>query len=231
MIGLMSKIVPSSSIKKLKTKVDLLGVSNEIKVLDFVAIRLVLTILLFVLLLVLSKHGYFVAPIVSAIFYFGLEYLFIDLKIKKRKKLLEKEALFFFEVFVLSLESGRNIRQALSVTANNVDSEIALEFKKTLEEMDLGKSINESLEAMKKRIPSETINNAILNMIQSSTFGNSIVDAMYQQIDYLREKHILDIKGEIAKLPTKISVISVVFFVPIMLLIILIPVILNYVMK
>lgn len=231
MIGLISKIVPSSSIKKIKTKVDLLGVNNEIKVLDFITIRLVFTIFIFVLLLVLSKYGYFVAPIVSIIFYFGLEYFFIDLKIEKRKKQLEREALFFFEVFVLSLESGRNIRQALNVTANNVDSQIALEFKKTLEEMDMGKSINESLEAMKKRIPSETINNAILNMIQSSTFGNSIVDAMYQQIDYLREKHILDIKGEIAKLPTKISVISVVFFVPIMMLIILIPVILNYIMK
>lgn len=231
MIGLISKIVPSSSIKKIKTKVDLLGVNNEIKVLDFITIRLVFTIFIFVLLLVLSKYGYFVAPIVSIIFYFGLEYFFIDLRIEKRKKQLEREALFFFEVFVLSLESGRNIRQALNVTANNVDSQIALEFKKTLEEMDMGKSINESLEAMKKRIPSETINNAILNMIQSSTFGNSIVDAMYQQIDYLREKHILDIKGEIAKLPTKISVISVVFFVPIMMLIILIPVILNYIMK
>jgi len=100
-----------------------------------------------------------------------------------------------------------------------------------LAEVKLGKSLNESLEAMKKRIPSDTINNTLLNMIQSNTFGNSIVDSMYNQIDYLRGKQLLDVKAEIAKLPTKVSVISVIFFVPIMLLIILAPVIIEYISK
>jgi len=100
-----------------------------------------------------------------------------------------------------------------------------------LAEVKLGKSLNESLEAMKKRIPSDTINNTLLNMIQSNTFGNSIVDSMYNQIDYLRGKQILDVKAEIAKLPTKVSVISVIFFVPIMLLIILAPVIIKFITK
>ena len=81
---------------------------------------------------------------------------------------------------------------------------------------------------MKKRIPSETINNAILNMVESNLFGSSIVDSMNNQIDYLREKQMLDVKAEINQLPTKVSIISVVFFVPIMLLIILAPVLLDY---
>ena len=84
---------------------------------------------------------------------------------------------------------------------------------------------------MKKRIPSDTINNTILNMIQSNTFGNSMVDSIYNQIEYLRNKQMLDVRAEIAKLPTKVSVISVLFFVPIMLLIILAPVIIQYITK
>lgn len=232
MIGnIIYKIYPSNSVKKLEDKVKLLGVNNDFRAVDFMAIRLILTIVIFILVLILSKYGYFLAPILSILFYIVSEYLFIDYRIKLRGKKLEKEALFFFEVFVLTLESGRNIRQALALTAQNVESEIAIEFKKTLEEESKGKSLNESLEAMKKRIPSETINNSILNMIQSSIFGNSIIDSMYHQIDYLRDKQLLDVKGEIAKLPTKISVISVLFFVPIMLLIILAPVIIQYISK
>ena len=160
---------------------------------------------------------------------FLLEYILLDYPAKKRGKLLEKEALFFFEVFVLTLEGGRNLRQALVLTTENVDSELAREFKKTLAEVKLGKSLNESLESMKKRIPSDTINNTILNMIQSNTFGNSIIDSIYNQIDYLRNKQMLDVRAEIAKLPTKVSVISVLFFVPIMLLIILAPVLIQYI--
>ena len=160
-----------------------------------------------------------------------MEYLVLDYQAKIRGKSLEKEALFFFEVFVLTLESGRNLRQALILTTENVDSEISNEFKKTLAEVRLGKSLNEALESMKKRIPSDTINNTILNMIQSNTFGNSMVDSIYNQIEYLRNKQMLDVRAEIAKLPTKVSVISVLFFVPIMLLIILAPVIIQYITK
>ena len=81
---------------------------------------------------------------------------------------------------------------------------------------------------MKKRIPSEAINNAILNMVESNIFGSSITKSMTNQIDFLREKQMLDVKAEINQLPTKVSVVSAIFFVPIMLLIILAPVLLDY---
>ena len=83
---------------------------------------------------------------------------------------------------------------------------------------------------MKKRIPSEAINNALLNMVESNLFGNSILTSMNNQIDFLREKQMLDVKSEINKLPTKVSIISALFFVPIMLLIILAPVLLDYIL-
>ena len=64
-------------------------------------------------------------------------------------------------------------------------------------------------------------------MTQTSLFGNSILDTMYHQIDYLREKQILEIRGEINKIPNKVSMISVVFVVPLILLMILGPFIMN----
>ncbi len=225
------KIYRKKSIEKIDSKVKLLGIYNNLQTLKFLNIRLILTIIIFVLVLVISQYGYILAPLVAALFYIFSEYYVIDYKIKIRRKKLEKEALFFFEVLTLTLEGGRNLKHALELTAENIDSEISAEFKKTLAEVKLGKSLNESLEAMKKRIPSDTINNSILNMIQSNTFGNSIIDSMYNQIDFLREKQLLDVKAEIAKLPTKISIISVILFIPIMMLIILGPVLIQYIMK
>ena len=86
--------------------------------------------------------------------------------------------------------------------------------------MNFGKSLIEALESMKKRIPSETINNIILNITQTNQFGNSILDTMYNQIDFLREKQI---KGKINKIPNKVSIISVVFIVPLIMVLILGP--------
>lgn len=226
----INKIYLNSTIKRLEAKEKKLG-SKALKVETFLNIRLALVISIFIIILFTCKYGAILAPVIALIFYIIFEYFVYDYNIKKRGKKLEKEAIFFFEVLVLTLEGGRSLKHALDLTTQNIDSEISLEFKTMLHEVKLGKSINEALEALKKRIPSEAINNAILNMVQANIYGTNIVDSLYNQIDYLRQKQILDVKAEIAKLPTKISVISVLFFIPIILLIILAPILLNYIMN
>ena len=226
--NLIKRIYRKKTVSKIDDKVKLLGVYCKYNVVDLLNYRLLISIAIFFIFIATSSYGYILAPLFTLAFYFLSEVLILDIPIKKRAKKLEEEALYFFEVLALTLEGGRNLKSALDTTANAIDNEISAEFKKTLSEVYLGKSLTEALEDMKKRIPSETINNTILNITQSNIFGNSIVDSLYNQIDFLREKQILDVKAEIAKLPTKISAISVVFFIPIILLLILAPVVLEY---
>ena len=68
-----------------------------------------------------------------------------------------------------------------------------------------------------------------MNIMQTNYFGNSIIDTMNTQVDYLREKQILDIKGQINKIPNKISVVSVLFIVPLILLLVLGPYIVSFI--
>lgn len=226
--SLFVKIYPKRTIERVEAKIQLLGVSNHYNLFMILNFRVLISLILFIVLLIVSQIGYILAPVVAILFYYLSEKVLLDYPIKKRAKKLEKEALFFFEILLLTLESGRNLGHALSLTTANIDSELSDEFKQTLAEMKLGKSLNEALNDMKKRIPSEAINNAILNMVESNIFGNSILTSLTNQIDFLREKQMLDVKAEINKLPTKVSIISVVFFVPIMLLIILVPVLILY---
>lgn len=226
--GLFRKIYPKKSLQRIEDKTRLLGSNNHYNTILILNMRIVIAIILFVSLLLASSIGYILAPVMTLLFYYLSEKILLDYPIKKRAKRLEKDALFFFEVLLLTLNSGRSLAHALKLTTNNVDSELSREFKKTLEEVNFGKSLNEALKDMRKRIPSEAINNTILNMIESNIFGNSIIDSMVNQIDYLRQKQILDIKAKINKLPTTVSIISIIFFVPIMLLIILAPVLLDY---
>lgn len=229
--SLALKLYRKNTVLKIERKIKLLGIYNKLDTFTFLSLRLFLTVLIFVFFLLFSKLGFILAPLCALLFYLLFEMLVLDYPISKRAKKLEKEALFFFEVFALTLEGGRTLKHALDLTVENVDSELSLEFKKALAEVRLGKSLNESLKNLKTRIPSDTINNTILNMMESNSFGNNILDSIYSQIDYLRDKQILSVKAEIAKLPTKISVISVLFFVPIMLLIILAPLFIQYLTK
>lgn len=191
--------------------------------------RLLFSFLLF--LLVLYKGGsmsYILAPTVGILSFYLFSILTLALPLRKRGRKLDHEALSFFEILTLTLESGRNLEHALSIAVFSVDSEISKEFKKTLFEVKFGKSLLEALGDMKKRIPSVTINNIILNITQTNVFGSSIIETMYNQIDFLRDKQILEIKEQINKIPNKISIISVLFIVPLILLLVLGPVVIGY---
>lgn len=217
------------TIAKWDKKITLLGIYNKMDTITFLNLRLFTSIIVFFVVLYVIDLGYVIAPLVTFLYYYFIGKVLIDNKIKARTSKLEGEAMHFFEVLTLSLETGRNLEEAINVTISNIDSELSDEFAEALREVKFGKSLTESLNDMQKNIPSETINNIILALTQADMFGNSIIDTMYNQVDYLREKKKLEIKAEISKVPIKISIISVLFFVPLILLIILAPVLLSYI--
>lgn len=212
----------------LNKKINLLGINSKYNVLTFMNIRIFTSIILFILMIITFKYGYIVSPIITYLYYRYLPNLYFDSKIKKRSKKIDRDALYFFEILSLSLESGNNLTNAIKETSNNIDSDLSMEFREAIREVSFGKSLEEALESMKQRIPSDTVNNIILNIKESNLFGNSIIDTLYNQIDYIREKIVLENRAYISKLPLKISIISVVFFIPLLLLLILGPVILKY---
>ena len=223
-----SLLYRDKTIKKIEKKTKLLGVGEKVNPITFMNIRIMTSIFLFFVVLYLIEFGYILAPILTYVYYVMLPDLYFNSKIKKRSRELDHEAIYFFEILALSLESGNNLINAIDSTSQSIDSNLSYEFRECIRQVHLGKSLNEALIDLKTRIPSDTINNIILNIKESNLFGNNIIDTLYNQIDYIREKIVLENRAYISKLPLKISVVSVIFFIPLFLLLILGPVILNY---
>ena len=223
-----SLLYRDKTIKSIEKKIKLLGVDGNYNSITFMNIRLLSSILLFFVILYIVDFGYILAPIITYLYYIMLPSLYFNPKIKKRIRKLDYDAMYFFEILALSLQSGKNLTNALKTTSSSIDSDLAKEFQEVIREVSFGKSLDEALDKMKERIPSSTVNNIILNIRESNLFGNNIIDTLYNQIDYIREKIVLENRAYISKLPLKISIISVIFFIPLLLLLILGPVILNY---
>lgn len=226
----INRIYRDNDIKKIDIKIKQFGVSKKFTTEYFMNIRFFSSIIIFLLIFIFWDNGALLAPIITAIWYFLVEYFMLDRPLKKRERKLDNEAYYYFEVLTLALESGRNLENAIKMACKYIDSEISDEFKETLKHVNFGKSLTESLGLMSERIPSLTINNIILNMEQSNLFGNSIINTMYNQLDFLKDKQVMDIKSEINKIPNKISIFSVLFFIPLLLLIILGPVLIEFLM-
>ena len=222
------KIFRNSEIRNIEDDIMLLGNTAKYSAAFFIFIRLLTTMVFFLILILIFHMGYIGATFLTILYYYLFYYVNMTMKIKRRGLKLDNEALPFFEILTLTLESGKNLENALEITCFNVESELSEEFKKTLFEIKFGKSLVEALESMKKRIPSESINNIILNITQTDIFGSRIIDTMYNQIEFLRDKRLLEIKGQINKIPNKISIVSLLFILPIILLLILGPIIINF---
>ena len=225
----ITRIYRKKSIKKMDDKINLFGISKKFSTEYFMNFRLFTSVLLFIITFLFFNHGALLSPIITVLWYLSVNYFMIDKPLKKREKKLDNEAYYYFEVLTLALESGRNLENAIKMASKYIDSEISLEFKETLNQVNFGKSLTESLSIMNTRIPSLTINNIILNMEQSNLFGNSIIDTMYNQLDFLKDKQVMEIKSQINKIPNKISIISVIFFIPLILLIILGPLLVSFI--
>ena len=230
MHNIMEKIYLKKDIENINKKINMLG-KTKWDAVGFINAR-VFTTILFTLFLILFTHiSYLLLPVLVILYYYGFYYIFITRKLKLREQKLDREALYYFEVLTLTLESGKNLQNSLELTCKNVHSELSDEFQRSLNEVKVGKSLIESLTDMQSRIPSENINNIIMNIMQTNYFGNSIIDTMNNQVDYLREKQILDIRGQINKIPNKISIVSVLFIVPLILLLVLGPYLISFISK
>lgn len=225
---LSQRIFSKKQIKNIQSKINMMGGNVKFDAFFFLNMRLFSSIVIFLVVLYISEWGYILAPLITFIYYHGLYYLMIEASLKIRCDKLDIEAMHFFEIMTLALESGNNLGNALEISCNNVDSELSCEFKKALDEVTYGKSLNEALESLKLRIPSDTINNIILLITQANIFGNNITSDMYHQIDYIRDREIQKAKGRISKIPLRVSVISVLFYIPLIMLLILSPVLIEF---
>ena len=166
--------------KRLQRKLDLLGFRINAKTIIY--FKFISSIILFLILLFISKVGYILAPIITIIYYFLVEYLFIDLAIYQRGLRLESDALEFFPVFNLSLKGGRNVKKALTLTTDVVDNELSHEFK-----------------------------NILINIREANRFGNDISDSIEKQLSLINSKYEKKLIKKYKVIPIYLTIISISF--------------------
>lgn len=225
---LLKKIYRKKTLDKYIKKSNYLNDYNKNHVYSFLIFRLFLSIIIFFITFIVFDRNLLLSLILMFTYSYLHTYFKYDYKIIKRVKLIEKEASLFFEVMILSLKSGKNLQQSIESTIINVDNSFSKEFSKVLEETKYGKSLLETLNDYKDKVPSENIKNIFIAIIEAYTLGKDMIESIQKELDLLDEKRINDIKVYINKLPIKVSVISVFILIPLMLLLILSPVILEY---
>lgn len=199
----------SRSYKRISKKMKYAGMIVNPSI--FVYMRLASSLILFIFLLFFSSYGYIVAPIVTIIYYYFIEYVILDIQIGKRKKELEECSLDYFPILLLCLKGSNNVKKAISLTNEQVNNSLSKEFERVIRDVKIGKSLDESLTLLKDRIPSTFIINIIVNLIEANRMGNSISDSIKDQLDYIEDKRKKKIIKYHRMMPYKVAIASIIF--------------------
>lgn len=227
MIEVVKKLFSTKLVERFKKKCKLLGVKNKVSYESVLVLYFFVVMGSALLSILLFYKKLYLIILVPAFVSFAFEYLYFDVRINSRKDRLNKDALFFFQILSLALTSGNNLKGAIELTTSSSNSELSLEFKKVISDINVGSTLDEALNDLRERIPSDVINNIILNLTEANIYGSNMIESLNTQLKYLNDKLLLDVRRRINQMPIKISIVSVLLFIPIVLLIILGPLVLK----
>ena len=111
MKNLLKKIYLKKDIETIDKKICMLG-NTKYDAITFITFRMFSTILFAIFLIVFTNISYAFIPIFVILFYIIYYHVFITQKLRKREAKLDREALYFFEVLTLTLESGKNLQNS-----------------------------------------------------------------------------------------------------------------------
>ena len=202
-------IINNKMYKRIDKKISLANL--KIKPMAYIYIRLIASVGVFLMFLVSNRLGYIFGPIAGIVFYLLFEYLTLDRSIIDRMEILEKDALEFFPIFVVIYKNGKSVKNAIEKCLEIVNNDLSKEFQLVLDNVNLGKSLDESLLNMNKRIPSIMVNNIITDLTESNRLGNNISDSINLQLDLINEKRKKNYLTDLRVIPFRITIVFIIF--------------------
>jgi tight adherence protein C len=130
------------------------------------------------------------------------------------------------DLMLVCVEAGQSLDQAINRVAKEIETSypsLSEEFQIVAYEMKAGKEKSRVLRDMGERVDVQDINSFVTTLIQSATFGTSIAEALRVYADEMRDKRVMRAEEKANKLPTKLTLGTMMFCVPPLLIILIGP--------
>ncbi|PRY95626.1 tight adherence protein C [Hasllibacter halocynthiae] len=154
--------------------------------------------------------------------------------IASRAKAREEEIVSGFpdslDLMLVCIEAGQSMDQSIIRVANELQISypaLAAEFELVAYEMKAGKDKAQVFRDMADRCGVQDITSFTTVLIQSQTFGTSIADALRVYAAEMRDKRVMRAEEKANKLPTKMTLATMMLTLPPLLIILLSPSILE----
>lgn len=170
-----------------------------------------------------NKIMYILGP--GALGYMGPKY-WVNKRVKKRQEQIQQGFPDSLDMMLVCVEAGQSMDQSIVRVAKELRTsfpDLADEYEIISHEMKAGKDRSQVLNDMSDRCGLPDISSFVTVLNQATTFGTSISDALRVYSDEMRDKRVMRAEEAANKLPTKMTLVTMMLTVPPLLIILVGP--------
>ena len=239
--SLSSQLVDSLNLRKIfeaEASRDLLrqaGLRNERHLMSYLAARAAVPLVLAALVFIYSSTLYAdkVAPPmrlaaagIGLIFGYYLPAIFLKNLVSRRQESIKKAWSDALDLLLICVESGMSIELAFQRVSREIGSAsvpLAEELTLTVAELSYLQDRRKAYENLGKRTGLATVRSVVTSLIQSERYGTPIGTALRVLAQENRDTRMSEAEKKAAALPPKLTVPMILFFLPVIFVIILGP--------
>ncbi|MFI7496137.1 type II secretion system F family protein [Kocuria sp. M4R2S49] len=185
-------------------------------------------LMLGLLLLSANSSGRMIALVIV---FTGVAYFVPDLLLysrgKERQKAIGLELPDTLDQMMIAVEAGLGFESAMSRAGENGKGPLAEELLRTLQDMRVGVARKEAYLALEERTDVPDLRAFTRSVIQADAYGISISTVLRTQAGEMRRKRRQRAEEQAMKIPVKIVIPLMLLILPVLLIVIMGPVILN----
>ncbi len=239
--GFMQRIVDLLNLRKafesdeIKNKLKMAGMRGQAPLVAYMFFRLVMPIIVltaaFFYVFWVAKLDY--PPLVKAGMAIGAGYLgfylpnmFVENLVQRRQQAVSQAFPDALDMLLICVQAGMSIEAAFGKVAKEVASqslELAEEFSLTTAELSYLQDRRQAFDNLGKRTGVVTIKAVATALIQAERYGTPVSQALRVMAKESREMRMSEAEKKAAALPPKLTVPMIVFFLPVLFIVILGP--------
>jgi tight adherence protein C len=170
-----------------------------------------------------QKIMYILGP--GALGYMGPKY-WVNKRVDKRKEQIQQGFPDSLDMMLVCVEAGQSMEQSIVRVGQELRSSfpaLAEEYQIISYEMKAGKDKSQVLADMSDRCGLQDVSSFVTVLNQAQTFGTSISDALRVYAGEMRDKRVMRAEEAANKLPTKMTLTTMMLTVPPLLIILVGP--------
>jgi tight adherence protein C len=171
-----------------------------------------------------------VAAIVGLVLGYYLPIIIVKNYVSKRQLSIKRAWSDALDLLLICVESGMALEPSLIRVAREIGSQsvpLAEEMTLTVAELSYLQDRRKALENLAKRTGLETVRSVVTSLIQSERYGTPLGTALRVLAQENRDSRMSEAERKAAALPPKLTVPMILFFLPVIFVVILAPAIIT----